>query len=232
MKTYLIAGGSSGIGLETVRLLSASNNINAISRTQKNLENLPNFRFYQADVTNSEDKLPALEGEIHGILYAPGSINLKPFKNLKAEDFRSDFELNLIGAVTIIRKYLDNLKAAGNASIVLFSTVAVQTGMPYHASVAAAKGAVEGLTRSLAAEFAPSIRVNCLAPSLTSTPLAERLINTEVKLEASKERHPLKRIGSAAETAELVSFLLSEKSSFITGQVIKIDGGISSLKLL
>ena len=132
----------------------------------------------------------------------------------------------------VICKYLPNLRASGKAGIVLFSTVAVQTGMPYHASIASAKGAVEGLTRSLAAEFAPHIRVNCIAPSITNTPLAEKLLNSDTKLKASEERHPLKRIGNAEEIAELAVFLLSDKSGFITGQILKTDGGISSLKVL
>jgi len=153
-------------------------------------------------------------------------------KSLKIEDFQNDFEVNVLGIVIVIDKYFENLKSAENASIGLFSTVAVQTGMQYHASVASAKGAVEGLTRSLAAEFAPSIRVNCIAPSITNTPLAEKLLNNDTKLKASEDRHPLKRIGNAKEIAELALFLLSENSGFITGQIIKADGGISSVKTL
>ncbi|MCK7516854.1 MAG: SDR family oxidoreductase [Ignavibacteriales bacterium] len=139
-------------------------------------------------------------------------MNLKPFKSLKIDDFQNDFEVNLLGADKSHQQIFPNLKSAEKASIVLFSTVAVQTGMPYHASIAAAKGAIEGLTRSLAAEFAPGIRVNCIAPSITNTPLAEKLLNNEAKLKASEDRHPLKRIGSAEEIAELVAFLLSDKS--------------------
>ena len=232
MKTYLVIGGTSGIGLETTKLLSKNNRVIVISREKKNIDGLPNVEFYSADITKTIDDLPNIEGEINGIVYCPGTINLKPMKSLKIEDFQNDFEVNVLGAVKVINKYFANLKSAENASIVLFSTVAVQTGMQYHASIASAKGAVEGLTRSLAAEFAPSIRVNCIAPSITNTPLAEKLLNNDTKLKASEDRHPLKRIGNAKEIAELVSFLLSENSGFITGQIIKADGGISSIKTL
>lgn len=191
---------------------------------------MENVDFYSADTAKQIDELPLIEKAIDGIVYCPGTINLKPLKSLKIEDFQKDFDINLLGAVRVINKYLNNLKSAKKPSIVLFSTVAVQTGMQYHASIASAKGAVEGLTRSLAAEFAPNIRVNCIAPSITSTPLAEKLLNNEAKLKASEDRHPLKRIGDAKEIAEIVGFLLSDKTGFITGQIIKVDGGISSIK--
>ncbi|MCS7053302.1 MAG: SDR family oxidoreductase [Ignavibacterium sp.] len=232
MKTYLVVGGTSGIGLETTKLLNKENRVIVISRTKRNLEGLSNVEFFSADVTKSADEFPQISEPIHGLVYCPGSINLKPLKSLKIEDFQNDIEINLLGAVKVINKYYNNLKEAEKSSIVLFSTVAVQTGMQYHASIASAKGAVEGLTRSLAAEFAPNIRVNCIAPSITSTPLAEKLLNNETKLKSSEDRHPLKRIGNAKEIAEAVAFLLSDSSSFITGQVLKIDGGISSIKSL
>jgi 3-oxoacyl-[acyl-carrier protein] reductase len=232
MKTYIVAGGTSGIGLETTKVLSHNNRVVVISREKKNIDGLTNVDFYPANITKTIDELPNIEGKINGIVYCPGTINLKPMKSLRIEDFQNDFEVNLLGAVKVINKYFNNLKLAEKASIVLFSTVAVQTGMPYHASIAAAKGAVEGLTRCLAAEFGPSIRVNCIAPSITNTPLAEKLLNNETKLKASEDRHPLKRIGSALEIAELVAFLLSDNAGFITGQIIKVDGGISSTKSL
>lgn len=229
-KTYLVVGGTSGIGLETTKLLSQNNRVIVLSRTNRNLDGINNVEFHPADVTKSVDELPQINDPIDGIVYCPGTINLKPLKSLKSEDFQNDFEVNLLGAVKVVNKYFTNLKFSANGSIVLFSTVAVQTGMTYHASVAASKGAVEGLTRSLAAEFAPNIRVNCIAPSITNTPLAEKLLNNETKLKASEDRHPLKRIGSAEEIAKTVEFLLSTSSGFITGQIVKVDGGISSVK--
>lgn len=231
MKKYLIIGGTSGIGLEITKLLVAKNNqVIVISRQKRNIEELNNVIFYSADVTKPIEELPEIDDKLNGLVYCPGTINLKPFKNLKIDDFKNDFEINFLGAVKIINKYLNNLNQTDGASIVLFSTVAVQTGMPYHSSIASAKGAVEGLTRSLAAEFAPKIRVNCIAPSLTNTPLAEKFLNSESKLQSSIDRHPLKRIGNPTEIAELVYFLLSDSSSFITGQIIKVDGGISSIR--
>ncbi len=232
MKTFLVVGGTSGIGLETTKLLSQNNRVIVLSRTNRNLEGINNVEFHSADVTKSVDELPSIAEKIDGLVYCPGTINLKPLKSLKLEDFQNDFEVNLLGAVKVINKYFNNLRSAEKASIVLFSTVAVQTGMPYHASVASSKGAVEGLTRTLAAEFAPNIRVNCIAPSITNTPLAEKLLNNETNVKASEDRHPLKRIGSAEEIAQTVEFLLSEKSGFITGQIIKVDGGISSIKTI
>ncbi|MEP0862298.1 MAG: SDR family oxidoreductase [Ignavibacterium sp.] len=232
MSTYLIIGGTSGIGLETTKLLSKNNRVIDLSREKKNLDGLNNVEFISADVTKPMDELPQISEPLNGIVYCPGTINLKPLKSLKLEDFQNDFEVNLLGAVKVINKYFNNLKEAGKSSIVLFSTVAVQTGMPYHASIASAKGAVEGLTRSLAAEFAPNIRVNCIAPSITNTPLAEKLLNNETKVKSSEDRHPLKRIGDAKEIAEAVAFLISDSASFITGQIIKIDGGISSIKTI
>ncbi|MDZ7358758.1 MAG: SDR family oxidoreductase, partial [candidate division KSB1 bacterium] len=169
---------------------------------------------------------------LDGVVYCPGTINLRPFRQLKEEDFLTDFKINALGAVKTIQGTLNRMKKVEQtASIVLFSTVAVQTGMSYHASIASAKGAVEGLTRSLAAELAPKIRVNCIAPSLTDTPLAARLLGSEEKQQAAAERHPLKRFGQPEDIANLACFLLSDESSWITGQVLHVDGGMSSVRL-
>ena len=168
---------------------------------------------------------------IDGLVYCPGAVNLKPFARIKPEDFVADYQLQLIGAVKVIQACLPKLKNSPQASIILFSTVAVQTGFNFHSLVASSKGAVEGLTKALAAEFAPKIRVNCIAPSITDTPLAATLLNTAEKKEANAQRHPLKKIGNPEDLANLAAFLLSEKSSWITGQVLHADGGMSSLKV-
>ena len=150
---------------------------------------------------------------------------------MSADTFREDYEINVIGAVKTIKAALKPMKKAeGTPSIVLFSTVAVQQGMAFHGSVAAAKGAVEGLTRSLAAELSPKIRVNCIAPSLVNTPLASKILSSEDRIKASNERHPLKRIGEPNDIAQTTAFLVSDNSSWITGQVIGVDGGLSKLR--
>lgn len=167
---------------------------------------------------------------LDGFIYFPGSITLKPFHRLTADDFLSDFRINCLGAVAALQAALPALKAAPSASVVLFSTVAVAQGMPFHASIAAAKGAVEGLALALAAELAPKIRVNIIAPSLTDTPLAGNLLNSDAKKEASAKRHPLQQIGDPADIAELAAYLLSDASKFLTGQILRPDGGLSSIR--
>ena len=227
MKTYLFIGASSVIAKSLAKsLLEKGSRIIALSRTQPSW----NFsKFYPINLLE-QIELPKIDESIDGLVYFPGSINLKPFKNLKAINFQSDFQLNVQGAIASIQTYLPNLSLSENASIVLFSTVAVQTGMPFHSSVAVSKGAIEGLTRALAAEFAPKIRVNCVAPSLTNTPMADRLLNSPEKIEASANRHPLKKIGNPSDIANMVEFLLSEKSQWITGQILHVDGGLGNLK--
>jgi 3-oxoacyl-[acyl-carrier protein] reductase len=232
-KNYLIVGGSSGIGLEiTKRLVKEGNRVFVISRNQNQLHQTDNVEFLSFDVLSDSGTFPSIDDDLSGIAYCPGSINLKHFKIFKEQDYLDDFRINALGAVKVIGQYLPNLKKANKSSIVLFSTVAVQTGMPYHTSVAMAKGAVEGLTRTLAAEFAPNIRVNAIAPSLTDTPMANRLLSSDEKREVSAKRHPLNLIGKAEDIANAAYYLLSEKSNWVTGQIFHIDGGISSLRLL
>jgi NAD(P)-dependent dehydrogenase (short-subunit alcohol dehydrogenase family) len=230
MKNYLIIGGSSGIGKALTEQLAIEGYVYSTFNKNETKSNIPNVNYYHLDVTSSEIELNNLPEEVHGLAYCPGSINLMPFKRIKPAQFAEDFELQVNGAIKVIQKVLPNLKAASNSSILLFSTIAVQTGFNFHAQVAASKGAIEGLTRSLAAEFAPTIRVNAIAPSLTDTPLASKLLSTDEKKEANAQRHPLKSIGSAENIAELGVFLLSEKSKWITGQIIHADGGMSSIK--
>lgn len=225
MKTYLIAGASKGIGYAIAKKLKENGHrIINLSRTNADLAD----ENHEIDFSSGSIELPEISGELDGLIYCPGSINLKPFKAFKDEDFIRDFQINFLGATQIIRKYSKQLSNPETASILLFSTVAVQTGMSFHSSISASKGAIEGLTRSLAAEFAPSIRVNAIAPSLTKTDLAEKLINSEVKLKASEDRHPLKKIGEPEDLAAMAMSILENK--WLTGQIIHLDGGMSSIR--
>jgi NAD(P)-dependent dehydrogenase (short-subunit alcohol dehydrogenase family) len=232
MKSYLIAGGSSGIGLALVKKLSeAGHQVLVVSRTGDSLVGLQGVTHLPKNLVTDDLTEAELPATLDGVVYCPGSINLKPFRSLKPEAFTEDFQINVLGAVKVLQAAQKAMKSADSPAVVLFSTVAVGQGMPFHASIAAAKGAVEGMTRSLAAEWAPAIRVNCIAPSLTDTPLAARLLSSDEKKEAAGARHPLKRVGTAEEAAALAQFLLSENSGWITGQVIGLDGGMSSLKI-
>jgi NAD(P)-dependent dehydrogenase (short-subunit alcohol dehydrogenase family) len=172
-----------------------------------------------------------LPDTLDGLVYCPGNITLKPFGRIRPEEFVKDFNLQVVGAVKVVQAVLPKLKSSESASIVLFSTVAVKSGFNFHTMVSASKGAIEGLSVSLAAELAPKIRVNCIAPSLTDTPLAESLLNNDAKREANAQRHPLKRIGNVNDMAEMAGFLISDKSGWITGQVFHVDGGMSTLKI-
>ena len=229
MSKFIIVGASSGIGFQLAKNLSEKGHtIYALNRNKVDLDSIPNCQFHEVDIAMEIPNFPNIEGAIDGLIYCPGTINLKPFRALKAEDFLNEYNINFMGAVKSIKQYLPNLQLSESPSIVLFSTVAVQTGMSFHASIASAKGAIEGLTRSLAAEFAPKIRVNAIAPSLTATPLADKLINNESKLKASEDRHPLKKIGSSSDISHAVEFLLS--ANWMTGQIMHIDGGMSALR--
>lgn len=232
-KTIFVVGGSSGIGLELVKKLNDERHeIIVGSRTSESLDEFPEVRHLNLDVMQDDLSFEGLPETLQGLVYCPGSILLKPFQRITVEDFRKDFELNLLGAVKVIQGCLNRLKKSPTgAAVVLFSTVAVKTGMPFHASVASAKAAVEGLTRSLAAEFAPRIRVNAIAPSLTDTPLAKSLLSSKERQKASAERHPLKRIGSPGEIAGLAYHLIRDEGSWITGQILHVDGGMSSLRV-
>lgn len=229
MANYLIVGGSSGIGRALVdRLRSDQHDVYVWSRERRDLPD--SVRFTSLDVTTDMDDPRSLLPEVlDGLAYCPGSIDLRSFRSLKPDNFREAFELNVVGAVRCLQAAERALKKSDRAAVVLFSTVAVQRGMPFHAAVAAAKGAVEGLTRSLAAEYAPGIRVNAIAPSLTDTPLAEKLLSTEEKREASAKRHPLHRVASASEIAGMAAYLLSREAAFMTGQIIGMDGGLGSI---
>jgi len=229
MKNYLIIGASSGIGRAlALQLANAGHQVHATYNNNP-VESTDNIHYHALDVT-SNIELDFLPEQLDGIAYCPGTINLLPFKRIAPEDFSTDFNLQVVGAIRVIQAALPLLKKSPAASIVLFSTVAVQTGFSFHAQVSTSKGAIEGLTKALAAELAPTIRVNAIAPSLTDTPLAGKLLNTDQKRDANAQRHPLKRIGTAEDLAETAAFLLSEKSSWITGQIMQVDGGISAIK--
>jgi NAD(P)-dependent dehydrogenase (short-subunit alcohol dehydrogenase family) len=232
MSKYLIIGASSGIGnAAAMQLISSGHEVfGTYNKTEVHSDD-PNLSFHPLDVTEDVLSLDFLPEALDGIVYCPGSINLRPFERIKPSDFLSDYNLQVIGAVKILQLVVPKLKKGINPSIVFFSTVAVQAGFPFHTQVSASKGAIEGLTKALAAEYAPTIRVNCIAPSLTDTPLAASLINNEQKRVANAIRHPLKRIGTKSDISNMVEFLLSEKASWITGQIFHIDGGISSIKL-
>lgn len=230
MRNILIIGGSSGIGKKLAHSLS-SNDINVYATYNNNKQNdESNLTYNQLDVLSENFDFDYLPETLDGIVYCPGSINLKPFARISEESFLDDYKLQVIGAVKSIQKVLPRLKKGNNSSIVLFSTVAVQTGFNFHSQVSSSKGAIEGLTRALAAEFAPTIRVNAIAPSITDTPLAQNLLNNDKKIEDNSKRHPLNRVGSANDIANMAKFLLSEDASWITGQILKVDGGISTIR--
>jgi len=223
---YLIIGATSGIGKSiTEKLRNQQHQVFSAQRTVT--EDATNQQSF--DVITDELNVSMLPENIDGLVYCPGSINLKPFHRLTTADYYNDWQINFLGAVKVIQAVLPRLKSA-KGSIVLFSSVAAQTGMPFHASIASAKAAIEGLTYSLAAEFAPLIRVNAIAPSLTDTPLATKLLADDSKKEAAAKRHPLQKFGQVNDIASMASFLLSSDASFITGQVIKIDGGMSNIR--
>ena len=226
METVVIVGGSKGIGASTISMLVDEFKVVNLSRTAPQITHA-NLSHHAVDITSEE--LPELESVDH-LVYCPGSINLKPINSLKLEDFKSDMEINLYGAIKAIKKYHKTLSRSASASITLFSTVAVVQGMPFHSSVAAAKGAIEGLTRSLAAELAPKVRVNCIAPTITNTGLAGGILRNETMVDKMKQRHPLKRILQAEDLAEMTSFIIKQGKN-ITGQILHVDAGLSTLKL-
>jgi NAD(P)-dependent dehydrogenase (short-subunit alcohol dehydrogenase family) len=227
MKKILVIGGSKGIGKSIITSLVDDCKVFTISRSQPTLSH-QNLTHFTCDALT--DELPAID-ELDTLIYCPGSINLKPISRLTLDDFRSDFEINVIGAVKAIQKYLPILKKGKNPSILLFSTVAAKLGMPFHASVAAAKAGVEGLTKSLGAELAPTIRVNAIAPTVTDTELASKLLRNERMIESITERHPLKKFLQPDEVAEMARFLISDKARSISGQIFQLDCGIVSFKI-
>ena len=229
-KNILLIGGSHGIGFKLAQQLLNQHTVYIASRTQENLGNL-DVNHINYDAATDQLDVDQLPDRIDGFVYCPGTINLKPFKSMPTDVFRQDLELNFLSMIKTVHAILDRLQASKQASLVFFSTVAVKVGMPYHTSVAAAKGAIEGFAKALAAEYAPQLRVNVIAPSLTDTPLAKRLLSNTKKKEIMDARHPLKRVGTTTDIANIAEFLLSDKSNWITGQILGVDGGMSTLNV-
>ncbi len=227
MKNIVIIGGSKGIGNAILRYAIEDNNVINISRNLPEISH-PNLTNYQLDVLVSE--LPDIE-QVDVLIYCPGSINLKPIMSLGIDDFRNDFEINVIGAVKSIQKYLPTLKIGTNPSIILFSTVAAKLGMPFHASIATAKSGVEGLVKSLGAELAPTVRVNAIAPTITETSLSAAILRNDRMKENMIERHPMKGYLDPEEVAGMAKFLMSDSAKSISGQVFEMDYGIVSFKI-
>ncbi len=227
-KNIVLVGGSHGIGNALVRILHNDHTVYVASRTTEGLEGL-NVTHIPFDATTDDLDTASLPEEIHGFVYCPGSINLKPFKMMSLDTFEQDMKLNFFSLVRTVKTIIG--KMTEGSSMVFFSTVAVGTGMPFHTSVAAAKGAIEGFAKSMAAEYAPKIRVNVVAPSLVNTPLAGRLLSNDKKVEMMSQRHPLKRVGKPEDIANIAAFLLKEDSSWMTGQIVGVDGGMSTLNI-
>ena len=227
MKKIIIIGGSKGIGKAITENLLKDHQVVNISRTSPNFQHA-NLSHFTCDVLTGD--LPEIEAA-DGLIYCPGSINLKPFNRLSVEDFKTDFEINVIGAVKCLQAYTKALAKSESASVVLFSTVATKLGMPFHASVATAKSAVEGLTKSVAADLAPKIRVNAIAPTITDTELAAKFLRNERMIESTIQRHPLKKYLEPSEVAAMAEYLISDVSKSISGQIFNLDCGIVSLKL-
>ena len=231
MGNYLVIGASSGIGQAITNQLAAEGHHVFATFNKNAFESLSNITAQHLNILDEQFNFLNMPTTLDGLVYCPGAINLRPFSRITPNDFTQDFNLQVGGAIKAIQAALPALKHSGNASIILFSTVAVQLGLNFHTQVSVSKGAIEGLTKALSAELAPSIRVNCIAPSLTDTPLASSLLNTEQKVEANALRHPLKRIGKVSDISEMACFLLSQKSSWITGQIMHVDGGMSTIKI-
>lgn len=230
MGNFVLIGGSHGIGLEVAKILTTEgHHVHVFSRTSGELSQLAGVTHYTHDVLLGAVDSALIEGGIDGLVYLPGSIQLKPFHRTSTKDFTEDFRINFLGAVESVQAFLPKLKE-NRGSVVLMSTVAVSVGMPFHASISAAKGAIEGFAKSIAAELAPNVRVNVVAPALTDTPLAEKFLSTPEKKEASSKMYPLGRYGNVNDVAEAIVYLLSSKSTWMSGQVLHLDGGMSSLR--
>jgi NAD(P)-dependent dehydrogenase (short-subunit alcohol dehydrogenase family) len=229
MKNIVIVGGSSGIGLELVKLFE-HNNWNVIATYFTNpVEDREFVRYVHFNSLTQLLDSNDFPDCIDGLIYCPGVIKLRQFHRTTTDQFLEDYKIQVLGAINSIQVLLPHLKKSEQASIVLFSSIAASRGFKYHSLVSSSKGAIEGLSKTLAAEFAPIIRVNVIAPSITDTPLAQNFLNSEIKRDFHRKMNPLNKFGSPSDISELAFYLLSEKSSFITGQIFHIDGGISTI---
>ncbi len=226
-KTFLFAGASSAIAKEAVKLLHAKG-FKVIGISRKPVDSIYD-EFYEIEKYDFGN-FPSIDNSIDGLVYFPGTINLKPFHRISASEFQNDFFINVYGAMAFMQAYLTNLKAVESSSVVFISSVAADIGLPFHSSISASKSAIQGLTKALAAEYAPKIRVNCIAPSLVKTPLADKFINTPEKLEQMQIKNPLRKVGTSLDIANAISFLLTAESNWITGQIIAVDGGMGTIK--
>ena len=227
-KTILIAGASSAIAQVTIeQLVSRGHQVVALSRQALHLPGVECIQVEGYDPT----QLPTIDNELDGIVYFPGAINLKPFQRISLQDFKNEMDIHAWGAVSVLQQYIGNIPKTKNGAVVLLGSVAAQLGMPYHASVSMAKGAIHGLTLALAAEWAPRIRVNAVAPSLTETPMGQKLINTPEKREFIEKKNPMGKIGEVDDIANAITYLLSDEAKWITGQILSVDGGMGKIKL-
>lgn len=227
MNKIVIIGGSKGIGSAILLQQLENNFVYNISRSAPDISH-PNLIHFSTDVLC--DALPEIE-DIDTLIYCPGSINLKPVLSLSIDDFRQDFEINVIGAVKVIQHYLPVLKKGNNPSIVLFSTVAAKLGMPFHASIAVAKSGIEGLVKSLGAELASVVRINAIAPTIVETSLSASILRNERMKENMIERHPMKNYLKPQEVAQMADYLISDKAGSISGQIFQMDYGLVTFKL-
>ena len=222
MKEIVLIGASSSTCQSFIQKYNNNYNFTSLSR-KTDYSDVDDF-----DILDTSRYLK-IEKQIDGLVYFPGTINLRPFRSLKTENFIEDFNVNVLGLITALKFYQKQFNKG--ASVVVFSTVAAKLGMPFHASVSTVKSAVSGLAKSLAAEWAPNVRVNCISPSIFKSEMSKRILSSETMIEKISNNHPMKRHGETNDISSLINFLLSEESSWITGQDLSVDGGMSTLKL-
>ena len=219
MRNILLLGASSQVAIDLIEKYRADYNFISLSRNPI----FSDFKDFDSLDTITFPKIESLDG----IVYFPGNINLKPFKRIKIEEFQNDYNINVVGLLNILKFYERSLN--NNSSIVMFSSVAAKVGMPFHASIAMYKSAITSLSRTLAAEWSPKIRLNTISPSLFNSTMSQKFLKDESMIERMSDKHPLNRVGSVSDISSMINFLISEQSSWITGQDFSVDGGMSTL---